>query len=110
MSRADLVRRVFQRAEQRCEYCQMHQALQGATFHIEHVIPYSLGGADDEANLAVACPSCNLHKADRIVVPDPDSTALVNLFNPRQDRWSEHFRWEGVRIIPLTATGRAASS
>ena len=27
-----------------CEYCQMHQSLQGATFHVEHVIPRVRGG------------------------------------------------------------------
>lgn len=44
----------------------MHQLLQGATFHIEHVIPRVLGGSDNTDNLALACPSCNLHKADRV--------------------------------------------
>jgi hypothetical protein len=29
------------------------------------------------------------------------------LFNPRTQVWAEHFRWEGPRIVPLTATGRA---
>jgi hypothetical protein len=28
-------------ANQKCEYCRMDQALQGATFHVEHVIPKS---------------------------------------------------------------------
>lgn len=49
----------------RCEYCQMHQSLQGATFHLEHAVPRSAGGTDELDNLALACPSCNLHKADR---------------------------------------------
>jgi hypothetical protein len=29
-------RQVEQRAVGRCEYCKMHQTLQGATFHVEH--------------------------------------------------------------------------
>jgi len=29
------------------------------------------------------------------------------LFNPRTQVWSEHFRWEGERVVALTATGRA---
>ena len=54
---ADVVRAVVARAEERCEYCRMHQALQGATFHIEHTVPSSRGGAGDLANLAWACPA-----------------------------------------------------
>ena len=49
----------------------MGQAMQGATFHIEHVVPRSKGGASDEGNLALACPSCNLHKGDRMHAVDP---------------------------------------
>jgi hypothetical protein len=29
------------------------------------------------------------------------------LFNPRVQRWSEHFRWDGHRVVALTPTGRA---
>jgi len=53
------------RAGRRCEYCQIHQSLQGTTFHLEHIIPRILGGSSELGNLALACPSCNLHKADR---------------------------------------------
>jgi 5-methylcytosine-specific restriction endonuclease McrA len=60
----------------------MHQALQGATFHIEHVVPCSRGGADEPDNLAWACPGCNLHKSDRVEVVDPETGAIVPLFNP----------------------------
>lgn len=56
---------VIERAAERCEYCRMHVALQGATFHIEHVLPRVLGGEDALDNLALAGPSCNLHKAER---------------------------------------------
>jgi hypothetical protein len=34
---------------------------------------------------------------------------IVALFNPRQDRWSDHFRLSGERIEPRTATGRATA-
>ena len=109
MSWAEVVRFVEARAKQRCEYCRMHQSLQGATFHLEHVVPRSRGGSDDPDNLALACPGCNLHKSDRMEVADPDSNATVPLFNPRKDRWAEHFRWEGYRTIGLTVIGRATA-
>jgi hypothetical protein len=38
------------------------------------------------------------------------SNQSVPLFNPRTQRWSEHFRWsasDAVILEPLTATGRA---
>jgi len=35
----------------------------------------------------------------------------VPLFNPRQQRWSEHFGWseDGLRIVGLTPIGRATA-
>ena len=107
---AETTRRVVARANGRCEYCRMHQSLQGATFHIEHVAPRGSGGTDDESNLALACPSCNLAKSDRTDAPDPDSTATAPLYDPRGHRWSEHFRWDGYRVLGLTPTGRATVS
>ena len=59
---SEIGREVEHRAAGRCEYCRMHQSLQGATFHVEHVIPRCLGGTSEFGNLAWACPSCNLHK------------------------------------------------
>lgn len=38
---------------------------------------------------------------------DPVTRELVALFNPRTQTWSEHFKLNGGRIIPLTAAGRA---
>jgi hypothetical protein len=101
---------VIARAGDRCEYCRMHQSLQGATFHIEHIVPRVAGGADEPGNLAVACPSCNLGKSSRTSAPDPDTGRSVALFHPRADRWADHFRWAGHRVEPLTATGRATAA
>jgi 5-methylcytosine-specific restriction endonuclease McrA len=64
-SRRDLEQQVEARAAGRCEYCRMHQSLQGATFHVEHIVPRSRGGPAQLDNLAWACPSCNLRKANR---------------------------------------------
>jgi hypothetical protein len=105
---AETVRQVIARAAERCEYCRMHQALQGATFHIEHIVPKVRGGSWELNNLALACPACNLHKSDRTQALDPDTNVLVPLFNPRQQPWNEHFRWDGHRVIGSTPIGRAA--
>ncbi len=98
---------VKERAEHRCEYCRMSQSLQGATFHVEHIIPVTCGGTTTEGNLALACPSCNLHKSDRSHVLDSDTQEMAALFHPRRQRWSDEFVWEDRRMVGITATGRA---
>jgi hypothetical protein len=100
-------RRVEERANKRCEYCRMHQVLQGATFHVDHVIPQRLGGSSELSNLAWACPSCNLHKADRVEVVRAGGGHRVSLFNPRTDKWTDHFRWDGYHLVGITAVGQA---
>jgi hypothetical protein len=76
---------------------------------IEHIVPESQGGLTDEANLWLACKLCNDHKGDRMEAADPLTNVVVPLFNPRTQRWNEHFAWtpEGNRIIGVTPTGRA---
>ncbi len=103
----ELARKVEARGQQRCEYCRMHQALQGATFHVEHVLPESCGGLTEMGNLAWACPACNLHKSDRTQGVDPDTAQPAPLFNPRAHCWDEHFAWDGTSVRGLTAVGRA---
>jgi len=103
----ELRRLVVQRAVGRCEYCQLSQEGQEATFHIDHVIPVVAGGQPVAENLALACVSCSLRKAARQTAPDPHSGEEVALYNPRHDNWHEHFQWEGVSLVGLTPHGRA---
>lgn len=72
----------------------MRQALQGAAFHIEHIIPVCAGGDDSLENLALACPSCNLHKSNRTEAVDQETQDYVPLFHPRVMKWSDHFRFQ----------------
>ncbi len=104
---AETVRFVERRARERCEYCCMHQALQGATFHVEHVVPLSCSGPSVPDNLAWACPGCNLKKSNRQTAADPTTGASVSLFNPRTDAWDDHFGWQGYLMVGLTPVGRA---
>lgn len=98
---------VVLRAGNRCEYCQLSQLGQEATFHIDHVVPRAAGGPTTTDNLALACVSCSLRKWAKQTATDPDTGAEVPLFNPRTQSWDEHFRWDGVRVVSLTPTGRA---
>ncbi|MFQ5751541.1 MAG: HNH endonuclease [bacterium] len=103
----NLRRRVIRRAKSRCEYCGLSQEGQEATFHVDHVIPVNAGGKTVFDNLALACVSCSLRKAARLTAVDPQSKKEVHLYNPRHDNWNEHFKWQGARLVGLTATGRA---
>ena len=104
---AHLQRLVVRRAGSRCEYCGLSQEGQEARFHVDHVTPVAHRGETVEGNLALACVSCSLRKAARQRACDPQTGAEAALFNPRVDRWEEHFRWDGGRILGLTPTGRA---
>lgn len=103
----ELRARVVRRAKDRCEYCQLEQARQEATFHVDHIVPFSAGGPTKADNLALPCVSCSLRKGTRELVVDPDSGQRVRLFHPRKDSWSDHFEWRGPGLVGRTATGRA---
>jgi len=105
---AAVARLVRERASDRCEYCRMHQSLQVATFHIEHIVPLSASGAPSPDNLALACPTCNLRKGQRLTAIDPETEAAVPLFHPRLNHWTDHFAWAGHEITGKTPLGRAA--
>jgi hypothetical protein len=49
---------------------------------------------------------CNRRKGSDISSVDPETGNLVSLFNPWNQRWSDHFALEGVRIVGLTDIGR----
>jgi hypothetical protein len=104
---ASLRRLVIQRADNRCEYCGISQIGQVATFHIDHIVPVIAGGETIAENLALACVSCSLRKGARQNLEDSETGEVVSIFNPRQQVWKEHFDWNGVQVVGLTATGRA---
>jgi hypothetical protein len=76
---------------------------------VDQIVPLAHGGNDDESNLWLACPICNRHKSGKSVAHDPVTGTLVPLFNPRTQRWSDHFQWieRGLLIEGRTAIGRA---
>jgi 5-methylcytosine-specific restriction endonuclease McrA len=100
---------VRQRAGGRCEYCHLpDSAMAPEDFHVEHIIARKHGGQDGMENLAWACIFCNLYKGPNLASFDPDTGELTRLFNPRRDRWDEHFRLHGPRIVGLTPVGRTS--
>ena len=75
----------------------------------DHIIAEQHGGETTLANLALACVHCNRCKGANVSSMDPETRQLVPLFNPRNDRWDEHFRLDEFCIVPLTAIGRATA-
>lgn len=98
---------VVRRAVNRCEYCRLSQKGQEATFHVDHIVPVSSGGATVVENLALACVSCSLKKGAREFLVLKQTNERVRLFHPRNDKWSDHFEWRGVIVKGKTLTGKA---
>jgi len=67
--RKELDRRVRNRANHRCEYCQMPQSAIDFTFPIDHIIAQQHGGRSVFSNLALASLRCNRHKGPNIQTP-----------------------------------------
>lgn len=97
------------RAEHRCEYCRAPEAVFNLLFEVEHVIPLSLEGREDDSNLALACRACNMFKSSYVTGRDDATQTEARLFHPRSDRWDEHFEIDQERgvIRGLTGVGRA---
>ena len=104
---AELRRLVRERAKDLCEYCHISESATFAVHQIDHIVAEKHGGATSEDNLALCCTLCNRHKGTDLASIDPQTGEIVPLFHPRRHRWSEHFRAEGPRLLPLTATARA---
>lgn len=101
--------RVRVQAGNRCGYCRAHQDHLLWTLEIEHIIPRGKGGTHNEENLWLACHACNLYKGTQAQARDPLTGHQVRLFNPRYEKWLDHFQWsqDGVLILGRTACGRA---
>ncbi len=103
--------RVRAQANNQCGYCHSLQKYVLGILEIEHIIPKAAGGSDNEDNLWLACCLCNSYKGIQTQAKDPVTNQPVKLFNPRQQKWAEHFTWvdDGARILGITNIGRATA-
>lgn len=103
---------VRERASGACEYCRHQEAYSSDSFAIDHILPRSHGGSDASGNLSLACNGCNGRKYNKTEGIDPVSGRISPFFNPREEKWSDHFQWSGdfTRVIGITAKGRATVS
>lgn len=100
---------VWQRAGAICEYCRMPQDCDPLTFEVDHIIPRKAKGPTKLSNLALACFSCNKHKASNLsgIDPEGDPEIAIQLYHPRKDNWDTHFEWQGPVLFGRTPKGRA---
>ena len=78
---------------------------------LEHLVPLASGAKTTENNLWLSCRRCKF-KGARTTTIDPLTGEAFDLFNPRQQVWSEHFRWneDGTEIVGVTPMGRATAA
>ena len=98
-----------ERAGWRCEYCFIPEATVMWPHEPDHIIATQHRGTTEMSNLALACFHCNRLKGPNLASVDPQTGQIALLFNPRLQVWSDHFRLEGSRIVPLTVVGRATA-
>ena len=58
-------------------------------------------------NTCIACAHCNGAKSSNAAGYDPETDELVPLFNPRNDKWEDHFFWDGAMLVGKSSIGRA---
>jgi len=110
VNREDLRRAARDRAGRRCEYCRLPDLLPHTLrFHLEHVTARQHGGPTVLDNLAWSCQRCNERKGPNLTGVDPDTSTVVQLFHPRRDRWEDHFTFDVLKVVGITATGRATA-
>ena len=96
------------RANGYCEYCLTPSNFSPTSFEIDHIVPESKDGKTEEENLALACRECNGRKFNRTQYVNPISGEITRLYNPRTDKWYEHFEWseDQIQIVGKTAIGK----
>lgn len=91
-----------------CEFCRIAEGDRLVKFQIDHIIPVKHGGTDIIDNLCLACLECNSYKGPNVAALDPHTGAATKLFNPRQQKWDDHFGYQpGGTIVGKTPEGRA---
>jgi len=98
---------VAERARHRCEYCLIQEDDTYSGCHVDHIISIKHGGTSDAENLAYACAFCNRAKGSDIGSILWKTGEFVRFFNPRKDKWAEHFIIDGELIKHLTSIGEA---
>lgn len=98
---------VRSRYREQCGYCGVREVDMGGELTVDHFVPVSAGGDEQDGNLVYACFRCNLFKSD-FSPTDKDRSNGHVLLHPLLDSVASHIRLDGTtgRLEPLTETGR----
>ena len=107
---AAMRRAVRERAHGSCEYCLLAEDDAYFPHEPDHITSLKHRGQSIRDNLVWSCFDCTRFKGSNIASLDPLSGDLVPLFNPREDRWYQHFQIVAGEILPLTPMGRATAA
>jgi hypothetical protein len=99
--------RIRERAGDRCEYCRLPQSYTILPHEVDHIRARKHRGRTTLENTCWSCAQCNGAKGSNATGYDTATDELVPLFNPRSDRWDDHFAWDGPLLVGKTPIGRA---
>jgi hypothetical protein len=103
----NLRRQVRERANGNCEYCLLNEQYALKTHEIDHIRAERHGGPTTLENLCLSCFDCNRYKGSDLSSIDPVTDEIVPLFDPRRDKWNDHFQVDKDGLINgITAKGR----
>ena len=94
-----LHQKIVEQSKNRCGYCLGEQRYILAPLEIDHLLPTSKGGTDDEENLWLACPLCNVYKGKQTHKIDLLTHRKVPIFNPRKQHWKRHCKKNGLQRL-----------
>ncbi|MGD9563691.1 MAG: HNH endonuclease [Pyrinomonadaceae bacterium] len=109
---SDSVRKIVEdRANRRCEYCRISMDDTYFGGEVDHIRSLKHGGKTEIENLALACMPCNRNKGTDLGSVPAGSEDIVAFFDPRKDRWEEHFKLgTEAEIVALTRTGEVTAN
>ncbi len=67
---------IYNKSNERCELC--GQRLLFSNMTLDHIVPLSMGGADDMENLQASCFACNQFKSN--ILPDDFMDRVIKIF------------------------------
>ena len=90
-----------------CGYCGVREVDCGGELTVDHFLPRSAGGGEDDDNLVYSCFRCNHYKSDFIPTAE-DALLGRRILHPQNERLHEHchLNAESGLLIPLSETGK----
>lgn len=98
---------VAERARFSCEYCLVQQEDLIFSCQVDHIISLKHGGETVAENLAHSCLPCNVNKGSDVGTIVRPGGRFTRFFNPRKDKWADHFTLSEGIILPKTRIGEA---